>query len=75
MVAFMETASPAITFVPDPVVEALAMVLTGEKDLEVKYSVIITNPMVTTKPIIEVKNKFRDEIFPKPCGKIAIVRI
>ena len=44
MVDFIETASPAITFVPCPVVEALAIVLTGENFLEVKYSVITTSP-------------------------------
>ncbi|EKD86866.1 MAG: hypothetical protein ACD_37C00119G0002 [uncultured bacterium] len=52
-VDFMETASPAITFVPCPVFEALAIVLTGPNFFEVKYSVIPTIPMVITSPIIE----------------------
>ena len=52
-VDFIETASPAITFVPCPVVEAFAMVFTGLNFLEVKYSVMATMPIVITSPIAE----------------------
>jgi len=75
MVDFMETAKPGdICLLPCPVVRCICDCFNRREGFGSKYSVIITIPMVTTKPIIEVKNKFKDEIGPSPCGKMFVVK-
>src|SRR5512135_3896962 len=57
-VDFMDMARPWMTLVPWPVVEALAMDLTGLKLLEVKYSVMATMRPVRATPMTASRKTF-----------------
>src|SRR3989339_962525 len=69
-VDFMDMASPWMTLVPWPVVEALAMDFTGLKLLEVKYSVMATIRPVRATPITASRKTFMGGM-AKPAAPLA----